>query len=150
LSGSSGDSNQGGNGNKKKKKKGKGKEQSGDTSNTKSSLEIVDLPNVTSSASGEYISVSFYAVQSETTKWMNDTRCTSHVTHDINDFVHYHEFNTPGCAKTAGKSQYIEIKEHGTVVLRVNVDGKIRQLVLTNVLYVPQASARFIAPHEPL
>jgi hypothetical protein len=81
---------------------------------------------------------------------MNDTGCTSHVTHDINDFIHYHEFTTPGRAKTAGKSQYIEIKGHGTVVLRVNIDGKIRQLVLTNVLYVPQASARFIAPHESL
>jgi hypothetical protein len=106
-----------------------------------SSLEIVDLPDVTSFASGEYISVSLYTARSETTKWMNDTGCTSHVTHDINDFIHYHEFTTPERAKTAGKSQYIEIKEHGTVVLRVNVDGKIRQLVLTNVLYVPQASA---------
>jgi hypothetical protein len=81
---------------------------------------------------------------------MNDTGCTSHVTHDINDFIHYHEFTTLGCAKTAGKSQYIEIKRHRTVVLRVNVDGKIWQLVLMNVLYIPQAFARFIAPHEPL
>jgi hypothetical protein len=64
---SSSDGNQGGNGNKKKKK-GKGKGQFGDTSNTVSSLEIVDLPDVTSSASEEYISVSLYAVQSEMTK----------------------------------------------------------------------------------
>jgi hypothetical protein len=117
LSGSSGDGNQDSNNNKKKKKKGKVKEQSGNTLNTVSSLEIIDLPDVMSSASGEYISVSLYAMQSETTKWMNDTGCTSHVTHDINDFIHYHEFTTPECAKTAGKSQYIEIKEHGTVVL---------------------------------
>jgi hypothetical protein len=67
-SGSSGDGNQGGNSNKKKKKKGKGKGQSGDTTNTVSSLEIVDLPDVTFSVSGEYISVSLYAVRSETTK----------------------------------------------------------------------------------
>jgi hypothetical protein len=135
---------------KKKKKKGKGKGQFGDMSNNVFSLKIVDLSNVTSSASGKYISVSLYAAQSETTKWMNDTGCTLHITHDINDFIHYHEFITPGCAKTAGKSQYIEIKEYGTVVLQVNVDGKIWQLVLTNVLYVSQASARFIASHEPL
>jgi hypothetical protein len=56
---------------------------------------------------------------------MNDTGCTQYVTHDINDFIHYHEFITPGHAKTAGKSQYIEIEEHGTVILQVNVDGKI-------------------------
>jgi hypothetical protein len=36
--------------------------------NTVSSLKIVDLSNVTSSASREYISVSLYAAQSETTK----------------------------------------------------------------------------------
>jgi hypothetical protein len=67
-SGSSGDGNQGRNSNKKKKKKGKGKGQSGDTINTVSSFKIVDLPDVTSSASGEYISVSLYAARSETAK----------------------------------------------------------------------------------
>jgi hypothetical protein len=68
LSESSDDSNQSGNGNKKKKKKGKGKEQSGDISNTVSSFEIVDLPDVTFFASEEYISVFLYTTQSETTK----------------------------------------------------------------------------------
>jgi hypothetical protein len=150
LSESSNDSNQSSNGNKKKKKKNKGKEQSGDISNTVSSFEIVDLPDVTFFTSEEYISVFLYTTQSETTKWINDTGCTLHVTHDINYFIHYHEFITLERAKIAGKSQYIKIKEYETVVLRVNVDSKIQQLVLTNVLYVPQASAQFIAPHEPL
>jgi hypothetical protein len=90
-----------------------------------SSLEIVDLPDVTSFASGKYISISLYAAQSETTKWINDTGCTQHVTYDINDFIHYHKFITPEHAKTAGKLQYIKIKGYGTVILRVNVDGKI-------------------------
>ena len=44
----------------------------------------------------------------------------------------------------------IDILGHGIVVLRVLVDGAHRNLVLRNVLYVPLASHRFIAPRVPI
>ena len=78
---------------------------------------------------------------------MLDSGCNCHVTPVKSDFVHYHDFPTPRYTKTAGQSQLIEIKEHGMVYVKhVLENGDKRTLVLSEVLYIPQASTRFFAP----
>lgn len=81
---------------------------------------------------------------------MIDSGCTSHVTFDKRDFISYHDFPIPGVTRTAGKSQTIEIKGHGTIALRVIVNGELHTLLLHNALYVPQATDRFFAPRVPI
>ena len=82
---------------------------------------------------------------------MLDSGCNCHVTPVKSDFVHYHDFSTPRYAKTAGQSHFIEIKGHGTVyVEHVLKNGDKCTLVLSKVLYVPQASTRFFASSAPI
>ena len=72
---------------------------------------------------------------------MIDSGCNCHVTPEKSDFVFYHDFPTPRYAKTAGQSQLIKIKGHGTVYVKHVLDnGDKCTLVLSEVLYVPQAS----------
>ena len=82
---------------------------------------------------------------------MIDSGCNCHVTPEKSDFVFYHDFLTPEYAKTARQSQLIEIKGHGTVYVQHVLDnGDKRTLVLSEVLYVLQASTRFFAPSAPI
>lgn len=81
---------------------------------------------------------------------MIDSSYTSHVTFNKRDFISYHDFPIPGVARTAGKSQTIEIKGHGTIVLHATVNGKHHTLLLHNALYVSQATDRFFAPRVPI
>ena len=72
---------------------------------------------------------------------MIDSGCNCHITPVKSDFVHYHDFPTPGYAKAAGQSQLIKIKGHRTVyVEHVLENGDKCTLVLSEVLYVPQVS----------
>ena len=114
-------------------------------------LEIVSIPDVPVVSSSESITISLYMVGVNSARWMQDSGCNCHVTSVKSDFVHYHDFPTPGYAKTAGQSQLIEIKGHGTVyVEHVLKNGDKRTLVLSEVLYVPQALTRFFAPSAPI
>ena len=82
---------------------------------------------------------------------MLDSGCNCHVTPVKSDFVHYHNFPTPGYAKTAGQSHLIKIKGHGIVYIEyVLENGDKCTLVLSEALYVPQASTRFFAPSAPI
>ena len=117
---------------------------------TVNNLEIVSVPNIPV-VDSESITVSLYAVSVNSARWMLDSGCNCHVTPVKSDFVHYHDFPTPGYAKTAGQSHLIEIKGHGTVYVEHILDnGDKRTLVLSEVLYVPQASTRFFAPSAPI
>lgn len=132
---------------KKDGKKGRGKKGKGkDNATTINTLQILEVPNVPSTSS-ESITVSLYAQRDQQlTHWMINSGYTSHVTFNKADFVSYHEFPTLGLASTAGKSQTINILGHGTVVIQVEVDHNKRNIVLQNVLYVPDAAERFFAP----
>ena len=82
---------------------------------------------------------------------MLDSGCNCHITPVKSDFMHYHNFLTPGYAKTAGQSHLIEIKRHRTVYVKyVLENGDKHTLVLSEVLYVPQVSTRFITPSAPI
>ena len=150
-SGSSNNSNNKGNkGNKggkgKKKDKGKGKA-------TVNTVQIVELPDVTTSES-ESISVSLYKAGTKDTRgwkpsrWLMDSGCTSHVTPERTDFIEYHQFTVPGTARTAGKKNLIKIVGHGKVIIRQ--EHSRRSLILSEVLHIPEASDRFFAPRTAL
>ena len=82
---------------------------------------------------------------------MLDSGCNCYVTPVKSDFIHYHNFPTPRYIKTTGQSHLIEIKGHGTVyVERILENGEKHTLVLSEVLYVPQASTRFFASSAPI
>ena len=82
---------------------------------------------------------------------MIDSGCNCHVTSEKLDFMFYHDFPTLGYAKIAGQSQLIKIKGHGTVYVEYVLDnGDKRILVLSEVLYVLQASIRFFALSAPI
>ena len=82
---------------------------------------------------------------------MIDSGCNCHVTLVKSDFVHYHNFPTPGYAKTTGQAQLIKIKRHGTVYIEhVLENGDKCTLVLSEVLYIPQASTCFFDPSAPI
>lgn len=135
---------------KEKKGKGKGNVNNGTTAVAAvQSIQIVELPVSTSPS--ESISVSLYGVKSEMTQWLIDSGCMTHVTPYKEDFFHYHDFKTPGYAKTARKSQTIEIKGYGQVAVRHTLPiGQQCNIVLEEVLYVLQAAGRFFAPCVPV
>lgn len=137
----------------KRRGKGKGNSNGQNTAQiTVAPLEIVNVPDM-AKVSEESISVSLYAngVIGASTEWMVDSGCTSHVTNQKSDFITYTEFRTPGAAHTAGKSQTIPILGAGTVVLHHLTDsGHKRYLLLTEVLYIPNANMRFFAPRIPV
>ena len=145
ASGSDGGQTQGqaqGEGGGKKKWAKKAKKQSNTaTVATVNTLEIVSIPDVPVVPSSKSITVSLYAVGVNSARWMIDSGCNCHVTPEKSDFVFYHDFPTSGYAKTAGQSQLIEIKRHGMVYVKhVLENGDKCTLVLSEVLYVPQAS----------
>ena len=114
-------------------------------------LQIVEVPNVPIVDASESITISLYTVEVNSTRWMLDSSCNCHVTPVKSDFVHYHDFPTPGYTKTAGQSHLIEIQRHGTVYIKHILDnGDKHTLVLSKVLYVPQASTWFFAPSAPI
>ena len=112
----------------------------------------MEVPDVTTvPVVSESITVSLYAVSENSVCWMLDSGCNVHVTPKKSDFVSYHDFLTPGYTKTTGQSQLIEIKGYGTVYVEHVLDnGDKRTLILQEVLYVPQASARFFVPSIPI
>lgn len=77
---------------------------------------------------------------------MIDSGCTLHVTYDNKNLICYHDFPILTKARTVGKSMTIDILGHDIMVLYVLVDGAHQNLFLRNVLYVPLALHRFIAP----
>ena len=136
-----------GGGKKKRAKKAKKQQNNAAAVATVNTLEIVSIPDIPVVSSSESITVFLYAVGVNNARWMIDSGCNCHVTPEKLDFVFYHDFPTPRYAKTAGQSQLIEIKGHGTVYVQHVLDnGDKRTLVLSKVLYVPQASIRFFAP----
>ena len=131
---------------KKSRDKGKGKAKDNAAPKEKAAhLDILEVPSVPS-ASEESIAVSAYAMRDKV-EWMIDSGCTSHVTNNRSDFVSYHEFTQPGKAQTAGK-EILQIFGHGSILMGVH--GGSRPLLLKDVLYIPDASARLYAPRQPL
>lgn len=148
-SGSAGTSTGNGKGNGKKdrgKGKGKAKDNAGTTTEKAAHLDILNVPSVSTTSSEESIAVSAYVMRDKVL-WMIDSGCTSHVTNNKRDFIHYHEFEIPGKAQTAGK-EILSILGHGTILMGVH--GSSRKLLLKNVLYIPSASERLYAPRQPL
>ena len=95
--------------------------------------------------------MSLYAVGVNSARWMLDSSCNCHVTLVKSDFIHYHDFLTLRYAKTAGQSHLIEIKGHGTVYMKHILDnGDKHTLILSEVLYIPQAPTRFFALSAPI
>ena len=138
-----------GEGGRKKKQAKKAKKQQNNIAMvaTVNTLEIVSIPDVPVVLSSESITLSLYTVGVNSARWMIDSGCNCHVTPVKSDFVHYHDSLTPGYVKTAGQAQLIEIKGYGMVYIEhILENGDKRTLILSEVLYVPQASTRFFAP----
>ena len=114
-------------------------------------LQIAEVPNVPVVDASELTTISLYAMDVNSARWMLDSGCNCHVTLVKSDFISYHDFPTPGYAKTAGQSQLIEIKGYGTVYIEHILDnGDKCTLVLSKVLYMPQASTWFFVPSAPI
>ena len=110
-------------------------------------LEIVSIPDVPVVSLSESITISLYAVGVNSARWMLDSGCNCYVTLVKSDFVHYYDFLTPRYIKTTRQAQLIKIKGHRTVyVEHILKNRDKRTLILSKVLYVPQASIRFFAP----
>ena len=129
----------------KKKHSQKAKKQ--DNTMLTNMLQIVEVLNVLVVDVSESITISLYSICDQKAKWMLDSGCNCHVTSVKSDFVSYHDFPTPEYTKTAGQSQLIEIKGHRMVYVKHILDNGIKcTLILSEVLYVPQASTWFFAP----
>ena len=140
-----------GGGKKKQAKKAKKQQNNTATVATVNTLEIVSIPNVPVVSSSESITISLYTVGVNSARWMLNSGCNCHVTPVKSDFMHYHDFPTPEYIKTASQSQLIEIKGYRTVYVEYILEnGDKRTLMLSEVLYVSQASTRFFAPSVPI
>lgn len=108
------------------------------------SVQVLELPDLTSG--GEISSISLYTVTGKTTQWMMDSGCTKHCTNNINDFVNYTKFNTPGRAALAGQNLELPIEGFGSIRLRCRtISGKQIDVKMGTVLYIPQCSGRYFS-----
>ncbi|PSR72199.1 hypothetical protein PHLCEN_2v11938, partial [Hermanssonia centrifuga] len=138
------------------KRKGKGKGKPGNNNNlannlaTVSSIEIVDVPNVTVPASEESICISLYSLRDKKLSWMLDSGCSNYVTNDFKDFIPgtYVAYPLPGVAQLAGTGHTMEILGIGRVYIEhTNQNGKKWQL-LFDCLYIPLATSKYLAPRR--
>ena len=103
-------------------------------------LKIVDVPE--SDFSSESINFSCY-VQKEMSKWLMDSGCSKHFMSHITNYIQYTPFNSPGKAEIADKKE-LDILGVGTIAIRhIMMDGKISNITLLQVLFVPTANGRF-------
>ena len=103
-------------------------------------LKIVDVPE--SDFSSESINFSCY-VQNEMSEWLMDLGCSKHVMSHIADYIEYMPFESPGKAEIADKKE-LDILGVGTIAIRHKMmDGKISNIMLSQVLFVPTAYGRF-------
>ena len=91
-----------GGGKKKRAKKAKKQQNNTATVATVNTLKIVSIPDVSVVPSTESITVSLYAMGVNSARWIINSGCNCYVTPVKLDFIHYHDFPTPGYAKTAG------------------------------------------------
>ena len=100
-------------------------------------LKIVDVPE--SDFSSESINFSCY-VQNEMSKWLMDSGCSKHVMSHIANYIEYTPFDSTGKAEIADKKE-LDILRVGTIVIRHKMmDGKISNITLSQVLFVPTAN----------
>ena len=103
-------------------------------------LKIVDV--LESDFSSESINFSCY-VQNEMSEWLMDSGCSKHVMSHIANYIEYTPFDSPGKAEIADKKE-LDILGVGTIVIRHKMmDGKISNITLSQVLFVPTANGRF-------
>ena len=103
-------------------------------------LKITDVPE--SDLSRKSINFSCY-VWKEMSKWLMDSGCIKHITSHITDYIEYTPFDSPGKAEIADKKE-LDILGVGTIVIRHEMmDGKVSNISLSQVLFVPTANGRF-------
>lgn len=71
----------------------------------------------------------------DSSKWMLDSACTSHICNDKSAFV---SIRNNDSKVQVGNHNYVDSTAIGTVILRTIVDGKSRQLRLEDVIYAPE------------
>ena len=103
-------------------------------------LKIVDVPE--SDFSSKSINFSCY-VQNEMSEWLMDSGSSKHVTSHITNYIEYMPFNSPGKAEITDKKE-LDILGVGTIAIRhKKMDGKISNIMLSQVLFVPTANGHF-------
>ena len=72
-----------------------------------------------------------------------DSGSSKHVTSHMADYIEYTPFNSPGKAEIADKKE-LDILGVGTIAIRHKMmDGKISNIMLLQVLFVPTANGQF-------
>ena len=76
-------------------------------------------------------------------EWLMDSGSSKHVTSHIANYIEYTPFNSPGKAEIADKKE-LDILGVGTIAIRHKMmDGKISNIMLLQVLFVPTANGQF-------
>ena len=79
------------------------------------------------------------------TKWMLDSGCSDHITHDISDFHEYRRLPTSRTICLADGNTHISYIGIGTVTATTQVKGVEKHIVLRDVIHSPELGGRFIS-----
>ena len=114
------------------------------------SATIQEVPNTPSSsttdvsvASASIESLIFYIAREA--KWMLDSGCSDHITHDISDFSKYQRLPIPQYIRLADGNTRVSYVGIGTVIATMRIRGVPKQIILKDVIHSPDLGGRFIS-----
>lgn len=93
----------------------------------------------------QYVLVNRIETDYPETLWMLDSGCTQHISNDLGDFTNYTAFGTPKKAHLAKNGATMDFLGYGNIHVFVIDKGQKKEIILENVLYVPEASHKYIS-----
>lgn len=114
------------------------------------SKEIAHRNTINSVSAMNLVCSEAYATESLSTDWWIDNGATRHITNSSDYFTEFQTFRSPSSVKVAGKEILTAVGK-GTIRIISKVNGKILQLDLKDVWYVPKISKNLfsvVAAHD--
>lgn len=129
------------------KGKGKQKEEKKDSPSVNAVIQEIptDPPsnNVHVNQVSNNDSIIFYTGRE--TRWMLDSGCSDHITHEASDFTEYHHLTSPEFIRLADGTTRIPYLGKGTITATTYVNGSDKTILLHDVIHCPDLGGRFLS-----
>ena len=79
------------------------------------------------------------------TKWMLDSGCSDHITHEYSDFSDNHALASPQFVQLADGTTCISYIGTGTVMTMTHINGMDKTISLCNVIHCPEIGSHFLS-----
>ena len=79
------------------------------------------------------------------TRWMLDSGCSDHITHEASDFTEYHRLTSPEFIRLADSTTRIPYLGKGTITATTYVNGSDKTISLHDVIHCPDLGGQFLS-----